>query len=440
MAKATLTIEEHESKPNPRIVFLESETDEIFIEAEIGNGDAGGHQLFDGTKKIHSGALMPKISLGLAGALQDKTYKVVHNVVKLMGPRAIVTTKFTNQDGVQLNEDTEDKGKYSSDGFARFKGEYLFKLKMLLCLLGVTSALWAQGTVELKDLETPASPGLILLDKTPESIAKPSTPQGVSASLLGMLSNGGGALEFAPYWLFDHPKLTAKKILENNQDYVWRHISVSGATLKGNDTTRVSAGLRARLFEHRNKDSIATATDLLKTINSLAAEDLDGNSEKIAELRTRYLNILEHPIFSIDFAAAITGITNNQSFDDVLLSRWGVWVNFNRYVSEKNSFTGMIRYLGNEILDGYQESVKLGDVGVRYNYEVEKFTLGLEYIQRFNLTVDSKPDFRLAAIGKYKIFDNVFLSATFGKNFSEVNNIIALGGLNFGFATSAVKK
>ena len=102
-------------------------------------------------------------------------------------------------------------------------------------------------------------------------------------------------------------------------------------------------------------------------------------------------------------------------------------------------FTLLGRFINNENFEGTNIKADLFDLGTRFNYDISNFTISLEYIHRLNLTTDKINDYRVAAIGSYKLSDNVFITSTFGKNFNEVNNIIAMAGLNFGFSQKKVK-
>jgi hypothetical protein len=48
-------------------------------------------------------------------------------------------------------------------------------------------------------------------------------------------------------------------------------------------------------------------------------------------------------------------------------------------------------------------------------------------------------DNRIAVVGSYAFSDNMYITTTLGKNFSQVNNIIALAGINFGVSKTKIK-
>jgi len=128
------------------------------------------------------------------------------------------------------------------------------------------------------------------------------------------------------------------------------------------------------------------------------------------------------------------------SFNDLELNRWAAWLSFNwRPKGDDFYVTALTRYINNEKFEDYSVNADLMDLGTRLNYDISKFCLSLEYLHRLNLTYSKFDDYRIAVIGSYKLSDNFFITSTFGKNFTDVNNIIALAGVNFGFSKSKIK-
>jgi len=101
--------------------------------------------------------------------------------------------------------------------------------------------------------------------------------------------------------------------------------------------------------------------------------------------------------------------------------------------------TALTHYINNEKFEGYLIKADLFDVGARLNYDISNFCVSLEYLQRFNLTKNIGSDYRIAVVGSYAFSDNIYFTTTFGKNFTEVNNIISLAGINFGISQKKVK-
>jgi len=436
-----MEIKKYDLEPNPRTVNTESSSDEIYLSIKIGNGQIGGNKVTTNEELLAKGNLTEPTYIGNSSSLSDKEIEIETNVldVNTFTNRCVITTTFLNQNNKELYSKI-DKGDAPENGVASFKGKYIINFIVLLFVLFSSlfnHQLCAQSNaddLEFSNLETPTSPGLILFDETPSSIEKPTTPQGLGLSLLGLGQNGG-ALEFAPYWLKDHPNLTAKQMYTNKTP-ILSHFGVSIATMNTDTLSFISGGLRTRVFQSYGKN--VTKLDGLKTQIENALSD--GDFEKVDSLRKEYVSITEKPVFNIDLAAAIGASSLTNSYDDLELNRWAVWMSLNfRPKGDDFYFTVLSRYINNENYEGTNVKADLVDLGTRLNYDISKFTVSLEYVHRMNFTSDIFDDYRLAAIGSYKLTDNVFITSTFGKNFSDVNNIIALAGLNFGFSQKKVK-
>lgn len=436
-----MEIKNYDLEPNPRTVNTESSSDEIYLSIKIGNGQIGGNKVTTNDELLAKGNLTEPTYIGNSSSLSDKEIEIETNVldVNTFTNRCVITTTFLNQDNKELYSKI-DKGEAPENGVASFKGKYIINFVVVVFVFFSSffnQQLYAQTSaddLEFSNLETPTSPGLILFDETPSSIEKPTTPQGLGLSLLGLGQNGG-ALEFAPYWLKDHPNLTAKQMYTNKTP-ILSHFGVSIATMNTDTLSFISGGVRTRIFQSYGKN--VTKLDGLNTQIENALSD--GDFEKVDSLRKEYVGITEKPVFNIDLAAAIGANSLTNSYDDLELNRWAVWMSFNfRPKGDDFYFTVLSRYINNENFEGTNVKADLVDLGTRLNYDISKFTVSLEYVHRMNFTSDIFDDYRLAAIGSYKLTDNVFITSTFGKNFSDVNNIIALAGLNFGFSQKKVK-
>src|SRR5690349_2722614 len=70
-----------------------------------------------------------------------------------------------------------------------------------------SSLVFAQKSIDLKDLNIPNSPAFTLLDYSPVVIDRPGTIRAVNASFVSVLGQSDGlpknfAIEIAPFWLF----------------------------------------------------------------------------------------------------------------------------------------------------------------------------------------------------------------------------------------------
>jgi hypothetical protein len=439
-----MEINEYSLEPNPREVTCITSEDDIFLSIQIGNGQIGGNRVKSNGITLAKGNLTQPTSIGKATFLKTNGVEIDTNVldVNSFTNMCVITTTFLNQDNAILFTKI-DKGDAPEAGIASFKGKYIFKVLiiLLIALAGLNPKSFAQKTtdeVEFKNLETPSSPGFILLDKAPTSIEKPTTPQGFGLGLLGFFQGTGGAMEFAPFWLTTHPKLSAKKMYTNKIPALY-NLSVSVASTKIDAVNYLAGGLRTRLFQRYNVTQIKDLGTKEQEITDALSEDtLD--LVKIEQLRQEYVGLIEKPVFVIDFAAALGGGSTSNSFNNLKLNRWAGWLSFHwQPKGEDFYFSALTRYINNERFEEYLVEADLIDLGIRFNYDIAKLTISLEYLQRLNLTQEDYDDNRIALAGNYRISDKLFITSTFGKNFSEVDNIIALAGINIGFSKSKVK-
>lgn len=436
-----MEIKEHQLEPNPRVLEGSKKSDEIYISIEIGNGQVGGSKVSQNEKLLAKGKLTELTFIGNVSELKDNEIKVETNIldVNSFTNMCVFTTKFYNQEN-QVLFTRIDKGEAPENGIASFKGKYIINLLIIaFFILFTTNYLFAQNTIneiKFQNLETPSSPGLILLDNAPSSIERPTTPQGFGVSVLGFFQGTGGAMEFAPFWLTTHAKLTAEKMYKNKFP-IFYNFSFSAATVKSDSSNYMAGGFRTRIFQTYGKSNIGKLDTIKAELEEALAE---LNLEKIKKLQSDYSNLISKPIFTIDVAAAVGAGSVTNSFNDLELNRWAAWISFN-YSPKGNDFylTALTRYINNERFEEYTMTANLVDVGTRLNYDINKFCISLEYLHRLTFTSKSNFDYRIAAIGSYQISENFFITSTFGKNFTDVNNIIAMAGVNFGFSKTKTK-
>jgi len=443
-----MEIKKHQLKPDIRQFNGIDEQDKIYLSIQIGNGQIGGSKVILDDEQVAKGNLSQPTFIGNSSKLINKEITIETNVLDVnhFTNMCVITTSFLNQENKVLFTKI-DNGEAPENGIASFKGKYKLTLLSLLILISClfsTNATFAQSTTDkitFQSLETPSSPGFILLDKAPSSIERPTTPQGFGVNVLGLLQGAGGAMEFAPFWLTNHSKLTAEKMYKNHFP-IFYNFSVSAATIKTDSSSYLAGGLRTRLYQFYNESTLAKIDSIKKKIEyELAILDTDKpDFSKIEELQKSYSELIAKPIFTIDVAGALGGESASNSFNNVGLNRWATWLSFNwRPKGDDFYITVLTRYINNEKFEDYAIKADLFDIGTRLNYDISKFCVSLEYLQRFNLTKNSGSDYRIAVVGSYALSDNIYFTTTFGKNFSEVNNIIALAGINFGISKSKVK-
>lgn len=432
----------YELQPNPRIFNTNSTTDEIYLTVKIGNGQIGGNKVSLSDELLAKGSLTEPVYIGNSATLSNREIEIATNVldVNTFTNRCVITTSFLNQDNVELYSKI-DKGDAPESGIASFKGKYMinFIVALLLLLAAGQCHLSAQDPskeIEFDKLETPSSPGLMLYDQAASSIEKPTTPQGLGISLLGIGQNGG-ALECAPYWLCDHSDLSAKDMYTDNIP-IFTHFAVSIASVKTDTLSIMSGGLRMRLYQSFG-NNVKDMDSCRKRLEELLADPAE-NEAKIDSLRTAYVKCIQNPIISVDLAAAFGGSSIEKSYEGLSLDRWAWWLSINWRPEGRDFYATILsRYTNREELKGSNIRTDLVDFGARINYDVSKITLSMEYVRRLSMTNDISDDYRLAAVFGYQVSENIFVTSTFGKNYSDVNNIIALAGVNFGFSQKKMK-
>jgi hypothetical protein len=221
------------------------------------------------------------------------------------------------------------------------------------------------------------------------------------------------------------------------------NLSVSAATIKTDSSAYLAGGIRTRLLQIYSKARISKLDSIKTQLEDLLSDPME-NMERIEDLKNQYVSIInediEKPILTVDLAAALGGGSISNSFHDLAIDRWAAWLSFN-YRPKGNDLyiTALTRYINNDNYKNYTVKTDLFDLGTRFNYDINNFCVSLEYLQRMDFTNNVYSDFRVAVIGSYKISDNFFLTSSFGKNFSDVNNIIAMAGVNFGYSKSKIK-
>jgi hypothetical protein len=332
-------------------------------------------------------------------------------------------------------------------------------MKKVLVTLFVTMHLSAvvsfSQTVE--EMKTPASPGFILMDQTPTSVARPSTPKGLAFNMLNLVQ--GGAIEVAPFWLYRHKGLTFDKFIDIKFP-LYSHLSFSAAAVKKNDSTQIAVGVRTHLLHLRNKklrtETARVSAEIINLLNQLipiedsmtctereAAEASNKPFQSGIDRNRKALAKLYQATLQVEIAASYLGISPGYgSLSHLDKSRSGAWLTLSYKPSFKSPFEiiGVMRYLDNPTFSGYDKQTQLVDLGGRALYPVNKWGFSLEYINRQVVKGNFKSYDRLAGIVEFKISNDLFLTGTYGKNFDEVNSVIALLGINFGISKQDIIK
>jgi hypothetical protein len=142
------------------------------------------------------------------------------------------------------------------------------------------------------------------------------------------------------------------------------------------------------------------------------------------------------------FLFAVAGATATHipdtAFTDAIVARWGVWATpawrFDRRPIE---VLGVVKLIHRP----FDEAANLVDIGARVVQQFRALTWSAEYLQRLekDASDSSLTSQRLTANFEFKIRDQMFLTAAFGKDFADPRasqpkgGLISLLGINFGF-------
>lgn len=331
---------------------------------------------------------------------------------------------------------------------------------VLLALIPGVATLGQDTTgTQLQAFRTPPSPAFVLLGIEPSSVEKPSTPRAVAASFVTTVQQGG-AIEFAPYWLTSHPRLTFDDYYKANVGQTMlQTLSLSFATAPRMDNmdsmgTRIGLGARWMFVAGEPRDTLKSLREELGKIQSkiLDAEDEDEIRRLTEEARPIALAIQREDHlrvgFRLEMAAAATMNFLDDNFSRGKFDRWGVWLT-GAYFAEESSldFLAVLRFMGSRRDVGTQNVL---DAGGRLVSECGDFSLSLEYILRSEISTSGEVEtsggtsgtyflsttYRLAGFAEYHYNQDISVFITFGRSYSPEQGgdggLVAQVGVNFG--------
>ncbi|MBO2008507.1 hypothetical protein [Hymenobacter negativus] len=313
----------------------------------------------------------------------------------------------------------------------------------------------------------PISPGIALLDKAPTNIERASTPHALGVTLLNGLQGKDFALAVAPYWLFNHPGLTYAKYRDatfaNRVAQIVRDVDVSGAVVSATDSTSNAAvGLRTNLFRIARKDPLnATLRKKYEAkvdfwaleVAGMTAADPGFNAAK--DSATHYGDKLQQvlvaeynePAFQVSLAGAYAYQYPDRDLRARKSERYGAWLTADW--RPKRYFEALLvarwQHLptaGTTAQGEAKSTADAVDLGFRGGFNIplpglqRDWYLSLEYLRRFadDKAVAGK---RVAFVTEAEVTDGIYLTGTFGEDFGPKHPVVALLGINFGFATQS---
>lgn len=315
-----------------------------------------------------------------------------------------------------------------------------FFLSLILLTLLSVSTYAQESTIDLNNLLVPTSPGFVILDKSPASIEKPVSPKTFGISVLRLLKQNEGGLDFTPYWFWDHRNLKFQNYI-NNRSPILQTLNLSVAASQGDSASYLSAGVRTHLLRIYSKGKINEI--LAKESDIVTALSTDPDSldlDELTRLKNEIAALTAEPRLSIELAGAIAGFSADNKFSHLSNNRYGAWLNIAYRPNDKTPFNllGVFRYT--KAINGsvINTDSTLIDYGIAASYQQPKFDIQLEYVNRNDIENHEHYN-RLALVGNYVVANNVVIVASFGKNFAEAENIIALFGVKFGIANEKLR-
>jgi hypothetical protein len=313
---------------------------------------------------------------------------------------------------------------------------------------------------DIDDLQTPISPAFTLLGIAPSSIDRPATPKAVGFSLLSSTAKGQGnvpknvAIEFSPYWLVHHPKLTFTDYYKANVGQTMlQTLSISIGTASQNitnssgtqDGTGIGVGLAFDFWQGQKSPELDQAVKDLKSaqLDALTSvpdtgpvtiSDAKLNAVKAAGDKVRNLDA-QRVGFALAFASALTFRVPEKSGESIQADRLGLWLTpgyrFTNSVVSQFTFLGVARY----IRDFRQHDDYLDGGGrIVWRSRQMPFSLSGEYLYRRAHNTTSSP--RYGILAQYEVNKSWSLIASYGKTFKndvpQGSDKIAILGINLG--------
>jgi hypothetical protein len=363
--------------------------------------------------------------------------------------------------------------------------KYLILTAVMFC--GLKLLAQSSNSLTLKDLAVPSSPAFSITDITPTLIQNPNTPKslilGVAQSSSQTSNNfpDNYSAEFTPYWWVKQKGRNVFSFLGLNTKDTSKNVfaglkftSVSVAFVnkdlipdEATTTQKVFAiGIHSTIIKihkpgwaSKMKKSLAdwhqAALNDIAAVQDYAARH-DGEEPPNAPNTSDALlpdirdMINEKPAVVWDVAGAYSayGITDQ----DVKTGRIGAWTSLSTYITldgkdakvKTNYFTlsASCRYLA----DNYEKNdagvigrVNNWDIGGTAGFQLNQVNIGVESLYRYANGIANTQN-RTVGVINVKVADNIYVSGTFGKDFSGPNKLISLFGLNWGIGKEKVDR
>ncbi|MGX5817379.1 hypothetical protein ACWKWU_04235 [Chitinophaga lutea] len=186
-------------------------------------------------------------------------------------------------------------------------------MRTLLCLLLIGCAV-AVRAQDVSKLNLPGSPGFAILSFEPSAVMRPTTAKALAGDVLNSFDKDGKllanlGLEFSPYWLQSHPRLTRESYLKPDfGQTVLRSLSISAATVKdsASGNNKLGTGLRFKLVNgtpHPRLEKVSAALRYRLRISTHVAMVRAGISGGTVTTLAGAISTLEQSLNSAGFGA-----------------------------------------------------------------------------------------------------------------------------------------
>lgn len=344
---------------------------------------------------------------------------------------------------------------------------------------------------EFDQLRTPDSPAFVILGVSPTEIQRPTTPDGLVASLGGFIVGGdltvpkNFALEVAPYWLFGHPQVSFKTYRADAGRRPLRTFTVSVGTTQtdrkvadatGMETVHtdsdIGLGFRTMLYQHGEqageqecRESTIAFADGINQASTLSKEEGDRLAsfatrgtpaydvarkkvldEKLALLHSRWKPCTVLVTSTTGFSVNLAGALDVRAADSKLtrnatsIAGYALWLDAS-YDTGRFSTVALARIASK---DEQMVTQRVIDAGVRSIYKGKRYAVSGEALVRHLFSDPGEATtYKLDVAVEYKVQDSAWLSLTFGKNFAfapgEVGSLFSLANLQWSFDKSSLK-
>jgi len=179
-------------------------------------------------------------------------------------------------------------------------------------------------------------------------------------------------------------------------------------------------------------------------------EEIDYKNKELKEISEKMKSANKKRVgFVLELAGAMVVDFANNNFDNGDVSRIGFWIT-PTYRFEK-PFIDFITVIRLTSIESHDNDGFLFDLGGRLLWQNEVIALSIEYVNRNTIDIsiqeentngtsgsfNYKDTYRLSGNLEYRLNDNLYLTASLGRNYEEMtegqNTLISLIGINFGF-------